>query len=206
MSATRRHAGEGGARPSSDAAVRGALLIGVAIIIGLLLLWRAHDDDSSVTTTGSGDQVTDTNGDGGGDGGTGEPTDPTDSSVPPDSSVAPPPTHAPGEVSVLVANGTGTAGGAGNVTNKLIPKGYATLPAADASTSDVQQSVVYYRDGYIEDAKQIARDLGVPEENIEGIVQPMPAEPPVRGNRGTQSAQTANVLVVLGLDEVIKQN
>src|SRR5690606_24004350 len=58
MNATRRHAGEAGGRTSSDAAVRGALLIGVAIVIGLLLLWRAHDDDSSsVATTGDGAEV-----------------------------------------------------------------------------------------------------------------------------------------------------
>lgn len=201
MNATRRHPGEAGTRPSSDAAVRGALLIGVAIIIGVLLLWRAHDDDSTVATTGSDDgQVTDTVPDGS------TPETPVDSTVPGDSSAPPPATHAPGEVSVLVANGTGTAGGAGNVTAKLVPKGYATLPAADASTSDVQQSLVFYREGYIEDAKQVARDLAVPEELIDGIVQPMPAEPPVRGNRGTQSAQIANVLVLLGADQVIKQN
>ncbi|HEX7094879.1 MAG TPA: LytR C-terminal domain-containing protein [Acidimicrobiales bacterium] len=201
MSATRRHAGEGAAHGASDAAVRGALLIAVAVIIGLLLLWRAHDDDGSTTVSASdGSETVDNT--------TPDASTPSapESSTPTGSSAAPPATHAPAEVKVLVANGTGTPNGAGNVTQKLMPKGYATLPAADASTSDVQKSMVFYRGGYAEDAKQIARDLGVPEDVIPTILDVMPAEPPVRGNRGTQSAQVANVLVLLGADQVIKQN
>jgi hypothetical protein len=180
MNATRR--GPEG-RGTSDAAVRGALLIGVAVVIGLLLLWQGHDDDGATATTG------------------------TDSTEAPggDDSVAPPAsTNAPMNVQVLVANGTGTAGGAGAVTAKLQPKGYATLPPADASTSDVVASRVYYREGFAEDAKQIARDLAVPEP-VDTIIEPMPEPPPVKGTQGTASAQLANVLVLLGSDLVIKQ-
>jgi hypothetical protein len=196
MNATRR--GPEG-RGTSDAAVRGALLIGVAVVIGLLLLWQGHDDDDATATTGS-----DTTEAPGGDGGTGTTLPEGEGSTPTDSVVTPPSTNAPMNVQVLVANGTGTAGGAGAVTAKLQPKGYATLPPADASTSDVVASRVYYREGYAEDAKQIARDLAVPEP-VDTIIEPMPEPPPVKGTQGTASAQLANVLVLLGSDLVIKQ-
>jgi hypothetical protein len=196
MNATRR--GPEG-RGTSDAAVRGALLIGVAVVIGLLLLWQGHDDDGATATTG-----TDSTEAPGGDDGSGTTVPEGEGSTPTDSVVTPPSTNAPMNVQVLVANGTGTAGGAGAVTAKLQPKGYATLPPADASTSDVVASRVYYREGFAEDAKQIARDLAVPEP-VDTIIEPMPEPPPVKGTQGTASAQLANVLVLLGSDLVIKQ-
>jgi hypothetical protein len=197
MNATRRPEGRSG----SDAAVRGALLIGVAVVIGLLLLWQGHDDDDAVATTGPGSDTTEPADDGSTDETVPEGGDDTATTAP---TVPTASTNAPMNVQVLVANGTGTAGGAGAVTAKLQPKGYATLPPADASTSDVVASRVYYREGFAEDAKQIARDLAVPEP-VDTIIEPMPEPPPVKGTQGTASAQLANVLVLLGSDLVIKQ-
>jgi hypothetical protein len=203
MSATRRHAGEAGAsRGASDAAVRGALLIGVAVVIGLLLLWRAHDDD---TASGS-DVVTQPTTAPSGDGGTTVPPG-TETTLDPNTATtvaAAPTTHVPNQVAVLVANGSGTKGGAGAVTNKLIPFGYATKPAADADQL-YETSKVYYRDGFAEDAKAIARALGVPEP-VESIIEAMPEPPPVRGTNGTANAAASQVLVLLGTDGVIKQS
>jgi hypothetical protein len=205
MNATRRHAGEAGAgRGAPDAAVRGGLLIAAAVIVGLLLLWRAHDDDTSAAGN---ETVT-------------ENTTPTDggagTTLPPDGSTDPnatsttlpvvtATTHLPAEVPVLVANGSGTRGGASAVTAKLVPWAYATLPAADADRSDYPASVVYYREGFAEDARAIARQLGVAEP-VDAIIQPMPATPPVRGTNGTANAAQAQVLVLLGADNVIKQS
>ena len=197
MNATRRATAE----PSSgrnDAALRGALLIGVAVVIGLLLLWRGHDDDGSTITAGEGTPVATTvaTGDTSPDG--------TPATNPGETTAPPPSTHAPAEVMVLVANGTGTQGGARIVTEKLIPKAYATLPAANAGTNDVTRSVIFFREGFDADAAQIARDLGVPEASIADILEPMPAAPPVN-EQAMANAQNAHVLVLLGSDEVIKQ-
>lgn len=204
MNATRRNADPATGRAGSDAAVRGALLIAVAVIIGLLLLWRGHDDDSTATVSTDGDTPVVTSPDGtpatNPDGTPGTEGAGTDTTAPP-----PPSTHAPSEVVVLVANGTGTSGGAGAVTQKLVPLAYNWRPAADASSSDIAQSVVYFREGFQEDARQVAIHLGVPEDAAASILQPMPAEPPVRGTKGMESAQAAHVLVLLGTDQVIPQ-
>jgi hypothetical protein len=199
MSATRRGAADPAAgRTGSDAAVRGALLIGVAIVIGLLLLWRGHDDDGSTISAEGGTPVATTAATGG--------TTPDGSPVttPGETTAAPPSTHAPAQVSVLVANGTGTSGGASAVSQRLMPKGYGVLPAANAGSSDVPRTVVYYREGFDADAAQIARDLGVPEASVGGMLEPMPATPPV-AEKALESAQTAQVLVVLGVDNAIQQ-
>ena len=205
MNATRRHTGEGGVgRATSDAAVRGALLIGVAVVIGLLLLWRAHDDPDTVadtittpTSTAAGDGATDPSAPVG-DGGTTLPAGTPTTAAAPTAT-----THVPNQVPVLVANGSGTTRGASNVTNKLIPSGYDTKPAADADQT-YETSKIFYREGFAEDAKQIARTLGVAEP-VESIIEAMPATPPVMGEKGTANAQAAQVLVLLGTDQVIKQ-
>jgi hypothetical protein len=204
MNATRRHAGETGAgRGGPDAAVRGGLLIAVAVIVGLLLLWRAHDDDTSASGTDTGTVGTTIP-----DGATETTLPGTETSLDPNATTVPPvtaTTHPPAAVPVLVANGSGTRGGAGAVTNKLVPFGYSTLPAADADKSDYANSRVYYREGFAEDARAIARTLGVAEP-VDAIIEPMPATPPVRGTNGTANAAQAQVLVLLGTDNVIKQS
>jgi hypothetical protein len=200
MNATRR-AGGGLGRATSDAAVRGALLVAVAVVVGLLLLWRAHDEPESASQVVAGDTTVPGS----------ESTVPgSETTVPGSETTAAPvtaptaTTHVPNQVPVLVANGSGTPRGAGTVTNKLIPSGYDLKPAADADRSDYAKSVIYYREGYAEDAKAIARALGVAEP-VEAIIEAMPATLPVQGSVGTASAQAAQVLVLLGTDGVIKQ-
>jgi|EndMetStandDraft_8_1072994.scaffolds.fasta_scaffold425827_2 LytR cell envelope-related transcriptional attenuator len=199
MNATRRHEG-GVGRATSDAAVRGALLIAVAVVIGMLLLWRAHDDPetaSSGTTDGTTAPGVVTTA-------PGETVAPNgETTVPPVTTAPPPVTHVPNQVPVLVANGSGTKGGAGAVTAKLIPLGYDTKPAADADQI-YEKSRIFYREGFAEDARAIARALGVVEP-VDTIIEAMPATAPVRGATSTANAQSAQVLVLLGTDLVIKQ-
>ena len=140
MNATRGHARRGrcrGARPATRPS--GApCFIAVAVVIGLLLLWRAHDGPeaaSDVITSPS----TPT---GAGDGNTTDGSAPvgTDTTLPGATTTAAPVamTHPPASVPVLVANGFGTKGGAGAVTSKLIPSGYDAERAADRG-SDLRQ-------------------------------------------------------------------
>lgn len=210
-------------RSTGDAAVRGALLVGVAVIIGVLLLWRGHDGDNSTSRAVVGATTTTTvraasgpTGSGAGTGtvsgataGTGKTgtTGPTGTTG---TGAATGPTgttgtlHKPAEVKVIVANGSGTTSGAGQVTAKLQPKGYAMLAAADAATSNVAASKVYYRDTYAEDAKQVARDIGVAEP-VEGVLERMPADLQLKTAASTATAKTANVVVIIGLDKKIPQ-
>ena len=203
-------------RSTGDAAVRGALLVGVAVIIGALLLWRAHDDNGSTarSTTGAtgGTAVTAVtttikaavSGPTGPSGSSGSGKTGLSGTTGPSAATGTTPVSGlkkPAEVKVLVANGTGSANGAGNVTAKLQPKGYAMQAAADASTATIAVSRVYYRDGYAEDAKQIARDMAVAEP-VEALLERMPENPPVKANAADR-AKAANVLVVIGLDKKI---
>jgi hypothetical protein len=209
-------------RSTGDAAVRGALLVGVAVIIGALLLWRGHDNNGNTaqstvgsTTTTTAKPASGATGSGGTAGtgtvsgvtaGTGK-TGPTGTTGTTGTGAATGTTgtlHKPAEVKVIVANGSGTTSGAGQVTAKLQPKGYAMLAAADAATSNVAASKVYYRDGYAEDAKQVARDIGVAEP-VEGVLERMPADLQLKTAASTATAKTANVVVIIGLDKKIPQ-
>lgn len=207
MTANQRSTNDSSAgRTTGDAALRGALLVGVAVVIGALLLWRGHDSDatnqagSAATTTIAPDASGATGDSGATASGETGPVATGNSGATATGPTGPVETlHSPAEVKVLVANGTGSANGAGNVTARLQPKAYTTLSPANASTSDVAASKVYYREGYSADAKQIARDLGIAEP-VEAVVEAMPAAPPVTPGRATELAATANVLVVIGLD------
>ena len=208
-------------RSTGDAAVRGALLVGVAVIIGALLLWRGHDDNgntaqstvgaTTTTTAKPASGVTGGSGTGtgatagtGASAGTGK-TGATGTGATGTGATAVTGTlHKPAEVKVIVANGSGTTSGAGQVTAKLQPKGYAMLAAADAATSNVAASKVYYRDSYAEDAKQVARDIGVAEP-VEGVLERMPADLQLKTAASTATAKTANVVVIIGLDKKIPQ-
>ncbi|CAB4758937.1 MAG: hypothetical protein F2754_03990 [Actinobacteria bacterium] len=215
-------------RSTGDAAVRGALLVGVAVIIGALLLWRGHDNNDNTaqstigsTTTTTAKRASGATGSGvtagagtvsGVTAGTGK-TGPTGTTGTTGTTATGAATGASGttgllhkaaEVKVIVANGSGTTSGAGQVTAKLQPKGYAMLAAADAATATVAASRVYYRDGYAEDAKQVARDIGVAEP-VEGVLERMPADLQLKTPASTATAKTANVVVIIGLDKKIPQ-
>jgi len=219
-------------RSTGDAAVRGALLVGVAVIIGALLLWRGHDNNDNTaqstvgsTTTTTAKRASGATGSGvtagagtvsGVTAGTGK-TGPTGTTGTTATGAATGATgaatgasgttgllHKAAEVKVIVANGSGTTSGAGQVTAKLQPKGYAMLAAADAATATIAASRVYYRDGYAEDAKQVARDIGVAEP-VEGVLERMPADLQLKTAASTATAKTANVVVIIGLDKKIPQ-
>lgn len=216
----RQHSDGSHGRTTGDAAVRGALLVGVAVIIGALLLWRGHDDGgttaqattgatgvttttakpaSGATGTSGATAATGTSGATAATGKTGATagTGATAATGTPTSGL-----HKPAEVKVIVANGTGSANGAGNVTAKLQPKGYAMMAAADAAAANVAASKIYYQDGYAEDAKQVARDLGVAEP-VEAVLERKPDNLQLKTAASTTNAKAANVVVIIGLDKKI---
>jgi hypothetical protein len=96
----------------------------------------------------------------------------------------------PEDVSVLVANGSGVAGLARDLSDQVGAAGYETAEPANISEDDaVSSSTVYYADGYEAEAESVAATL-----SPRPPVAPMPDPAPVADLRG------ATVLVVVGPD------
>ena len=218
MTASNRQNGEGSfGRSTGDAAVRGALLVGVAVLIGALLLWRGHDGKAAAKQVTTGPKATTTTLVAAGSGqtgsgvsgvsGSGAKTGPSGASTGPSGAASGVAgvsgLHKPSDVKVLVANGTGSSNGAGNVTATLQPKGYAMLQAADANAANIAVSKVYYRAGYADDAKQVARDMGVADP-VEALLEALPDSLQLKGATANANAKNANIVVIIGLDKKIK--
>ena len=86
----------------------------------------------------------------------------------------------PGEVTVLVLNSVGTPGLAGRVTEQLAAQGYDTLEA-DNYQPELDQSRVWYKDGYGLEANELAADF-----------------PDALTERNDETAPEADIVVVLG--------
>jgi LytR cell envelope-related transcriptional attenuator len=176
-------AGDGSfGRSAGIQAGRAILLIGVAVVIGFVLLHHAGGGTAGPISTG-GAPTTPRTTTATGTGGTTTTLRSTTST-----SVA---LRAPEAVKVLVANGTSTAGLAGRVTSTLHAKGYNTLTATDASTKPTS-SIVYFEPGYGPDAAALAAKIDLPTT----AVLPIQSPPPVANLSGAQ------ILVVAGPDLV----
>ncbi len=173
------------ARSAGRQTLVGALLIAIAVIIGVVLL---HTAPASVTTVSASAHPPTTR----------APSRPkttvpntTLPSVAPTTAAAPQ-AHPPGQVKIAVANGSGVAGLAGRIRAQLSSAGYNTsVPALN--TAATATTAVYYVNGYAPDATAIATgQLSLPA----GVVKPMPTPPPVPASQipGVQ------VLVVAGTD------
>ena len=217
------HAADDGslARSTGGAAVRGAALIAVAIVIGLLLLTFAlNDGDTEVAVTET-EQTDDDNAEGSedddGDGAAVDGADASDDDADTTEAEAEPDTGAEAEtiseetidgapqdlpaseVNVLVANGVGTAGIAGSTSDVLIADGYIGV-AADAP--DTVESVILYKEGFDAHALEIAAVLGAPPD----VVQPVAADGALPIDQDAISdgrGETANVIVILGSDGIV---
>lgn len=123
---SQRRSSRGGGGPGFSAA-RGAALIAVAVILGVVLL-NAIDDGNSGPV---------------GDGGTSSTTSSTNSNPTTTTTVAPgtastapttkPAAITPAQVTVIVLNASGRTGVASTLTDTLKAKGYKTLPANNVS-------------------------------------------------------------------------
>ena len=200
MTATRR--GEGFGRSASDAALRGALLVAVAVIVGALLIWRGHndDDDNAQGVDTSADQTTSR-------AANNNATTRNNNSVTTRGPVTTPgpttpigSTRQPATVKVLATNGSGVDGYATQVHQKLVTGGYASLGPENAKSGQTT-TFVYYRDTFQEDARSIAVFLGVDGNQV----QAMPASLADRLDQSVQNrAVAANVVIILGSDKQAK--
>jgi hypothetical protein len=169
---TARHAATDGSfgRSAGGAAARGAGLLLVAVVLGILLLRSGGGDPYSRSVQ------------------TGSLPSPALTSLPTATTVTVP-VRSPADVKMLPVNGTTTANAAGATGAKLKAAGYNVL-AATNTTRQATASNVFYEAGYEREARVAAQLLGLPDT----AVQPMPTPPPVADTRG------ANLIVVVGPD------
>ncbi len=106
----------------------------------------------------------------------------------------PPPTHNRDEVRVLVANGTTVCGAAGRLATSLSAQGYNVLPATNADNA-AEISSVYYVDQYGADAGVVASLIQVPSSQV----LPLPASPPT-------APGDAHVVIHIGADDLAQPN
>jgi len=196
--------GGGGLGPSNAAAApRALLLIAVAVVLGLVLLWKGLDttpgiagppepaDDSSAGMASvmveedpadlpMADEPVTT---------TAAPTTTTTTTT------APAPTRPPNQVRVLVANGSGVSRGASSVTGTLSPAGYTTLPPANAIPTET--SGIYYRPSYSSDARGVMEIVapGNPD-----LISPLPPGGLDVPDNSLDRVADAHVVIILGAD------
>ncbi len=176
---TRSQKNKGFAQSVAFSAARGALLIGVAVVIGIVLL-QVIDNNSSGDVNPGGVVVSTTT---------------TKAAVPASTTTA---TAAkgttakgavrpPGEIPVQVLNGSGKSGAAGTLTQKLKSSGYRVLAPND--TSAVSGTTVYCTGGLDREASALAAAVGgSPPPTAQALANPPPS--------GADSS--ASCIVVIG--------
>lgn len=173
--------GPGGTGPNAGA--RGALLLGVAVILGIILLQQFDND----IDTGGGSVAATSIPD---DGDTTSTTRRVGLTTVP---VAPTTTaraRAKADVKVLVANGAGVRGLGLATSNALKGVGYTTLTPTD-TTVDVAKTSIQFADGYEADAREVAGALTLPATIVTRL-----SSPPV----AAADLGDAKVIVILGED------
>ena len=140
---------------------------------------------------GSGDDGSGDDGSGDGTAGSGDGTTTT-------STLFPTVTEPPSEVQVLVANGSGIPRGAGTVTELLVPKGYATLPPANAQPTEA--TMIYFRPGMVNEARAVMEILAPDSPDL--LAQIPPTGVAVAEN-AVDRLEAADIVVILGADERI---
>jgi len=156
---------------------RGAALVVVAVLLGLVLLRNGIDTSEVVTSTRGDSEEAD---DGGSDEGTDEGVAETTTTLA---------VRRPAEVTVIVLNGTSTSGVAGTYSTAIGSAGYQMLEPSNA-TSQTPTTLVHFVEGFEAEAAAVAVAAGVP-----ATVTPTPIPDPPPGEVGA-----ANVVVVIGTD------
>nr|MBA2282106.1 LytR C-terminal domain-containing protein [Acidimicrobiia bacterium] len=164
----------------SGSSVRGALLLGAAVLVGVVLLGKGLESGVVPSTASTPSEEA--------DGGDTDTTATTGADGAGGTTVPTPVSHAPAEVRVQVLNGGGPSGSAATSATALTTLAFTALPVGDTSP-DVPASIVYFQPGYDADGAAVATALGITTP-----AQPLPATPP------TGTPAEANVVVILGPD------
>ena len=98
---------------------------------------------------------------------------------------------------VIVANASGVGGSAGRMTDTLSIAGFTMGDATNATSGQIEESIVYYDPG-IAAAQDVANSVAAVMGGLE--VETVPTPPPVEGG----SLGDAGVLVMLGTNQADK--
>ena len=171
-----RHAAEDGSfgRSAGMAAGRGAALLAVAVVLGIVLLNAADDPPPDRVAAGASDD---------------DDSSDTAGTTAPTTSVLTVPPRPPQEVRVLPTNGTAVKGVAGKARDQLQASGYNVLAPTDAQRA-TSSNVYFTSQDYEREARAVAAALGLPPE----VAVAFPSAPPLPVSDG----KGANVIVVVG--------
>lgn len=169
----------GGTRPSMpmpNTGTMGAVVAVVALILGFLILRDVRNDGGSTVTPGQGSTETIAPG----------------ATTDPNVTTTLPPVNR-GNFTIQVANASGIAGSAGDLTTKLQDQNFVVKPALNVApgTPKREKTGVYYVAGSEANANLVAQILGGNVE-IGAMPTPVPLE--------TGSLGDATVLILLGTD------
>lgn len=91
-----------------------------------------------------------------------------------------PPLRPRSSISVLILNGNGVSGAAGNEATSITAWGYRQAIPADAPSSGYPRSLVLYRPGWQREAERLAREVRIPTvATLDGRLAPEYAHVPL---------------------------
>jgi hypothetical protein len=168
--------GRGGVREGArvNSAVRGAGLIGLAVILGIVLLQVIDKGPSGSGTSASSRRGTSTT----------TPGNTTGSSQPGTTKAGGNAAKPRGEVRVVVYNAGSVSGAAATMTNNLRTLGYQLAPAAN--TTPRTGKVVSCKQGFDKEGAQLQGDVGAGT-----TIEPFP-------DPGPPGSENVNCIVLLG--------
>lgn len=183
-----RHAAEDGSfRRSAGVAVgRAAMLLLVAVVLGIFLLNKV-DDNGATTVAQTDDPVLDE-----GDG------DVTTTTVPATTTTVKT-AKDPTTVKVLAVNGTTTTGIGARTKEVMLAAKYNTLTPTDAKTKPAKTTTFYYKPGFDADAAAVAALF----QMAPAQTKPLPADA-ANLLKETRNLANADVVVIAGEDIIPK--
>jgi hypothetical protein len=151
------------ARGAGSAVLRGTLLIGFAIIIGLVLLQQVHDSNKTTATAATTKPKTTT-------------TKPKSEAPSTTSTTVPTtPPVPPAELKLIVLNGGAASGKAGTMSTNLRTAGYTNQPQANNWTGHTQTgNSVLCKPGFNREAVALSQQSALQGSKVE----PYPTPPP----------------------------
>ena len=172
-----------GGGPGGNAGARGALLLAVAVILGIVLLQQFDAPDVSsgnVSATSIPDETDETT-----------TTRRVGLTTVAQVTTTVARARAKADVKVLVANGAGVRGLGASTTNALREKGYTGIATPTDTTTGVERTAIQFVEGYEAEARELAGVLSLPVTVVTRL-----ASPPV----AAADIGDAKVLVILGTD------
>lgn len=178
-----RHAADDGSfsRSAGGAMVRGALLLAIAVVLGVVLLNTFDDgkDPFAQDLVSAGQTTTSTT--------------EADAPVPTTTTVATPTVRPPAEVKILALNGTAIRGLGARLRDELTLSGFNLLAPDDSTDANkpIPTTLVYSTPGYESEAADVATRLNLPANAVQTGAPPANPQAIALG---------PNVIVVAGAD------